>query len=617
MTKTFDVIVIGAGHAGLEAAFATSNLKLRTALITLNEEHIGDTPCNPSVGGPAKGNVVREIDALGGMQAKAADACQLQMKLLNQAKGAGVWALRAQIDKVLYHDYWIKAIKNQKNLTLIIDEAKELIIKKYKFEGVKCGKNTYLAKAIILTTGTYLKSICHRGEEQRHEGPSGQQSANYLSDSLVKEGIKLIRLKTGTPPRILKSSIDFSKMQVENGTNDVLSFEHYHPTVLPFDKQVPCHLTYTNEKTHKIIRDNIKKSAMYSGRIHSIGPRYCPSIEDKVMRFADKNRHQVFVEPESMQWDSMYLQGLSTSFDRKTQELVVRSVAGLEKAIFLKYAYAIEYDAIDPTQLKLNYELKQIKNLFCAGQINGTSGYEEAAGQGLLAGINTYLSIKKKKPFILKRSEAYLGVLTDDIMTKGITEPYRLLTSRAEHRLYLRNDNAQERLIKYGYKLGLVKQEVYEDFKKNDELFKKQIKYLKSHQVYQNKTLLKKYGAGNNTLYKLLKRPEVKSFDILNACKVKNLNPIVCKKLDINVKFEGYINNQLKAIKKLSNLAKVSLVGIKDYKEVPNLTLEARDKLNKVKPMDLEQASRISGINLVDIAIIKNYINIINKKKDD
>ncbi len=312
----------------------------------------------------------------------------------------------------------------------------------------------------------------------------------------------------------------------------------------------------------------------------------------------------------------MYLQGLSTSFDRKTQELIVRSVSGLEKAVFLKYAYAIEYDAIDPTQLKLNYELKAIKNLFCAGQINGTSGYEEAAGQGLLAGINAYLNIKKKKSLILKRSEAYLGVLTDDIMTKGISEPYRLLTSRAEHRLYLRNDNAQERLIKYGYKLGLVKKEVYQDFIKNDQLLKKQINYLKTHKVCQVKPLLKKYGSGNNTLYKLLKRPEVKSFDILKECKVKNLNPIVCKKLDINVKFEGYINNQLKAIKKLSNLSKVSLEKIKDYKVVPNLTLEARDKLNKIKPLDLEQASRISGINLVDIAIIKNYINIINKKHD-
>ncbi len=613
MTKSFDVIVIGAGHAGLEAAFATSNLKLKTALITLNKEHIGDTPCNPSVGGPAKGVVTREIDALGGMQAKAADACQLQMKMLNQAKGAGVWALRAQIDKVAYHDYWVKAIKKQKHLTLIIDEAKELIIKNHKLVGVKCGKATYMAKAMVLTTGTYLKPICHRGQEQLHEGPSGQKGANYLSDSLVKEGIKLIRLKTGTPPRILKSSINFKKMQVENGTNDILSFEHYNPTILPFDQQVPCHLTYTNEKTHKIIRDNISKSAMYSGRIHSIGPRYCPSIEDKVMRFADKNRHQVFVEPESQQWDSMYLQGLSTSFDRKTQEKIIRSVPGLEKAVFLKYAYAIEYDAIDPTQLKLNYELKKIKNLFCAGQINGTSGYEEAAGQGLLAGINAYLSIKGKKPLILKRSEAYLGVLTDDIMTKGITEPYRLLTSRAEHRLYLRNDNAQERLIKYGHDLGLVSQEVYKDFKKNNDLFNKQMKFLKTHYVYQNKTLLNKYHAGNIALYKLLRRPEVKSFDVLNVFKVKNLNPMVCKKLDIYIKFEGYINNQLKAIKKLSNLSKVSLDKIKDYKEVPNLTLEARDKLNRIKPLDLEQASRISGINLVDIAIIKNYINNIKK----
>ncbi|XQP55492.1 MAG: tRNA uridine-5-carboxymethylaminomethyl(34) synthesis enzyme MnmG [Mycoplasmoidaceae bacterium] len=614
--KKFDVIVIGAGHAGLEAAFAAANLGKKTALITLNMEHIGDTPCNPSVGGPAKGVVTREIDALGGMQGIAADKAQLQMKLLNAAKGAGVWALRAQIDKVKYHDFWVKSIKAQKNLTLIIDEAKELIIKNKVLVGVKCSKESYQCKAMVLTTGTYLKPICHRGEEQLHEGPSGQQGANYLSDSLVANGIQLIRLKTGTPPRILKSSIDFSKMQVEPGTNDLLSFEHYQPTFMPFDMQTNCHLTYTNETTHKIIRDNISKSAMFSGRIHSIGPRYCPSIEDKVMRFADKERHQVFVEPESASWDSMYLQGLSTSFDRATQEKIVHSVAGLEKAIFLKYAYAIEYDAIDPTQLKLNYELKKIKNLFCAGQINGTSGYEEAAGQGLLAGINAVLNIKKQQPLILKRSEAYLGVLTDDIMTKGITEPYRLLTSRAEHRLYLRNDNAQERLIEYGKKVGLVKKPVYQAYKKNMQLFNKQIKYLKTHKVHQFKSILKQYQCGGYTLYQLIKRPEVKSLDIMAQCKVKNLNPDICKKIDIAIKFEGYISNQLKNIKKLSNLAKCSLSSIKNYKEVPNLTLEAIDKLNKIMPLDLEQASRISGINLVDIAIIKNYITNKSKKHD-
>lgn len=616
MTRTYDVIVIGAGHAGLEAAFAAANLHKKTALITLNKEHIGDTPCNPSVGGPAKGVVTREIDALGGMQAIAADRAQLQMKLLNAAKGAGVWALRAQIDKVKYHDFWVEAIEKQPNLTLILDEAKELIVKDGVLKGVKCGKATYKCKAMVLTTGTYLKPICHRGEEQHHEGPSGQQGANYLSDSMIQNGIKLIRLKTGTPPRILKSSIDFSKMQVEPGTNDILSFEHFNPTFVPFSLQTNCHLTYTNKTTHKIIRDNISKSAMYSGRIHSIGPRYCPSIEDKVMRFADKERHQVFVEPESASWDSMYLQGLSTSFDRATQEKIVHSVAGLEKAIFLKYAYAIEYDAIDPTQLKLNYELKTIKNLFCAGQINGTSGYEEAAGQGLLAGINAVLGIKKKEPLILKRSEAYLGVLTDDIMTKGITEPYRLLTSRAEHRLYLRNDNCQERLIEYGKKIGLVKKEVYAAYKKNLTIFNRQIKYLKEHKVHQVKKLLKQYGCGSYTLYQLIKRPEVKSFDVLIACKAKNISPDICKKIDISIKFEGYIANQLKTIRKLSNLAKCSLTSIKNYKEVPNLTLEAIDKLNKIMPLDLEQASRISGINLVDIAIIKNYITSKSKKHD-
>lgn len=616
MNKDFDIIVVGAGHAGLEASFAAAKLNMHTALITLNYQHIGDCPCNPSIGGPAKGVVTREIDALGGMQAIAADYCQLQMKMLNTAKGAGVWALRAQIDKKLYHDFWTNAISKEKKISLIIAEVKDIVVKNKKIWGVKTSQGLYRCKALILTTGTYLNAICHRGNTQTIEGPSGQKSASFLSKSLLQNGIKLIRLKTGTPPRILKKSINFKKMQLVPGTSQLLSFEHYKPHYLDLKKQIPCYLTYTNLKTHEIIKKNILKSAMYSGKIHSIGPRYCPSIEDKVMKFTDKSRHQIFIEPEQRNSNSIYLQGLSTSFDCKTQEQIVRSIAGLEKAIFLKYAYAIEYDAIDPTQLNLNYEMKQIKNLFCAGQINGTSGYEEAAGQGLLASINAVLSIKKKKPLILQRNEAYLGVLTDDIMTKGITEPYRLLTSRAEYRLCLRNDNCQERLIKYGKKIGLVKNEVYHDYITKKKLFNKLILFLKKHKIHEYKQIFNEYGNGGLSLYALLKRQNIKSFNIFKICLGKEYDKIVCDKIDINIKFEGYIKNQLVNIRKLSHLSKTKLNMIKDYKNVPNLSLEAIDKLNKIKPLNLAQAKRISGINLIDIAIIKNYItNLITKNE--
>lgn len=616
MIKQFDVIVVGAGHAGLEASFIAAKLNMHVALITLNYKHIGDCPCNPSIGGPAKGIVTREIDALGGMQAIAADHCQLQMKMLNTAKGAGVWALRAQIDKKLYHNFWISSIKKQKNISLIIAEVKNIIVRKKKIIGIETSKGIFKCKTLILTTGTYLNAICHRGNVQTIEGPSGQKGANFLSKSLLKNGIKLIRLKTGTPPRILKKSINFNKMFLAPGTNQHLSFEHYKPFYLPFKKQIPCYLTYTNLKTHEIIKKNIFKSAMYSGKIHSIGPRYCPSIEDKVMKFTDKLRHQIFVEPETRNSNSIYLQGLSTSFDCKTQEKIVKSIAGLENAIFLKYAYAIEYDAIDPTQLKLNYEMKKIKNLFCAGQINGTSGYEEAAGQGLLAGINAVLTIKRKKPFILERNNAYLGVLTDDIMTKGITEPYRLLTSRAEYRLCLRNDNCQERLIEYGKKIGSIDKKVYNNYVKKKKIFDKLIDYLKKHKIHEFKILFNKYGNGGLSLYALLKRQDVNSFNLFKMCLNKKYDKTICEKIDIVIKFEGYIKNQLINIKKLSHLSKTKLNKINDYKIIPNLSLEAIDKLNKIKPLNLAQAKRISGINLLDIAIVKNYVTNMSKKNE-
>ena len=610
MKNQFNVIVVGAGHAGLEAAFACSHLNYKVGLFTLNKNYVADTPCNPSIGGPAKGVVTREIDALGGMQAKAADATSLQIKLLNSAKGAGVWALRSQIDKVQYHNWFINELQKDKNIALVQEEVIGLLNEENKVIGIETKNKKYLAKIVIITTGTYLKPITYRGEEVNHEGPDKQEGSNYLSNSLEKLGFKLLRLKTGTPARIQKDSIDYNKMQVEPGTNKKLAFSHYKPKYKKFEEQAVCYLTHTNLQTHEIINRNLKKSAMYSGTIKSIGPRYCPSIEDKVVRFADKNRHQVFVEPESMNLDTMYLQGLSTSFDRKTQEEIIHSIVGLENAKIIKYAYAIEYDAIDPTQLKLNYESKNIENLFFAGQINGTSGYEEAAAQGLMAGINASLKLRNQPPLILKRTESYIGVMTDDIMTKGITDPYRLLTSRAEHRLYLRNDNAQERLIDYGYSIGLVDQKVYENYEKNKKIIEELIDFFKAHKVHNYKQIETKYKHGGYSLYQLLKRPDIVIGEIIKITHPgRKIDQETLDKIEINIKFEGYIKNQLKNINKLNNLQNVELKKIENYKEVKNLSLEAIDKLNKIKPENLDQASRISGINMVDIAIIKYHID--------
>jgi tRNA uridine 5-carboxymethylaminomethyl modification enzyme len=456
ISPNYDIVVVGAGHAGLEAAFASAHAGLKTLLITLKEESVGCCPCNPSVGGPAKGIVTREIDALGGMQGIAADKCQLQMKILNISKGVGVQALRAQIDKIAYHEWFLQEIKKCKNLTLLIDEVLGMEIKNGVVLGLKTKNNDIIkSKKVIITSGTYMQARTFTGFNFQEHGPVydylNKQNkiativspGSYgLSTELQNIGFKIIRLKTGTPPRIYTDSIDFSQLSVEPGTNRKLAFEHYKPTYLPFSKQVVCHLVYTNEKTHQIIRKNIDKSPMYAGMLKSVGPRYCPSIEDKVMRFSDKPRHQLFVEPESKLMKTIYLQGFSTTLPEDVQIQLLHTLPGFEKCKVERYAYAIEYDAIDPTQLYPTLESKIVKGLYFAGQVNGTSGYEEAAGQGMLAGINAILKIKNKKPLVLKRNESYIGVMVDDITTKGVTDPYRLLTSRAEHRLYLRNDNA-------------------------------------------------------------------------------------------------------------------------------------------------------------------------------
>lgn len=605
----FDIIVVGAGHAGVEAALIVSKLNLKIALITLDKKTIGEMPCNPSIGGPAKGIVTREIDVLGGIQAKAADATQLQMKLLNISKGAGVWALRSQIDKKNYHLFLLKQIKKDKNITLIESNVIDLLVDKNNIKGVSCSnKKNYYSDAVILTTGTYLNSTTHIGKNKKDSGPNGWKYNNTLSPKLKKLGFELLRLKTGTPPRIKSSTIDFSKIDLEPGTNMKLSFSHFNKVFLDYKKQLPCYLTYTNDKTHEIINKNINKSSLFSGNINGVGPRYCPSIEDKVKRFFDKSRHQIFVEPESKKFDIAYLGGLSTSLPENIQKRIVNSIRGLEKAEIVKYAYAIEYDAINPIQLFPTLEAKKISGLFFAGQINGTSGYEEAACQGLIAGINAVSKIKNFEPLILRRDEAYIGVLIDDLVNKGVTDPYRLLTSRAEYRLLLRNDNVIDRLLKYSIKYQLLSplelKIANSKINKTNEI----INFLKSKKVGQIKELKNSFKKTNITLFNFIKQQEISLKNYLEFFGFKNIDDEIIQRIEIEAKYEGYIKNQNLAISKLKELNKIKLPKLLDYKKIPNLSLEAIEKLNKIKPLSLEQAKSISGINLIDIAAIKYYI---------
>ena len=531
----YDVIVVGAGHAGLEAAFASSKKNAKTLLISLSKEGVALMPCNPSIGGPAKGVVTREIDALGGIQAIAADENQLQMKLLNSSKGPGVWALRAPVDKIKFHKWFLNRIELQPNLDLLIDEVVDLQIKDNCICGIKTNDNGLIsAKSVILTTGTYLESITYRGSDKKHEGPNGSKYSKSLSKKLEDLGIKLIRLKTGTPPRIQKDSIDYSKMQVEPGTDAKLCFGFYEKTFLDFDKQLVCYIIHTNEQTHELIKQNLEKSAMYGGLINGIGPRYCPSIEDKIVKFPDKERHQIFVEPESLELDTMYLGGFSTSMPIDIQDQMIRTLPGLQNCIVSKYAYAIEYDAIDPTQIYPSLMFKNIQGLFSAGQINGTSGYEEAAGQGLVAGINAVNYINKKEPLILSRTNSYIGVMIDDIVTKGVTEPYRLLTSRAEHRLYLRNDNADERLTEIGYKHGMINEKRYQYFLDQQEKIKFILDMLKSKTVGQIDELKFKIKKNNVSLFEFIKRPEIKLIDVLNLLNINKDKILTDELIPIN-----------------------------------------------------------------------------------
>ena len=617
----YDIIVVGGGHAGCEAALAASRLNNKTLLVTGNINNIADMPCNPSIGGPAKGIVVREIDALGGEMAKTSDKATLQIKMLNTKKGPAVQALRAQSDKNIYPKEMLKTLNKEKNLTILESIVEDLIVENNKVKGVILNNNKKItSKATILTTGTYLKSVILTGSNKKEEGPHGEKRSNKLSDNLNKYGFKILRLKTGTPPRIDKNTIDFSKTSIETGSNKLLTFSYDNKTYYKVKEQVPCHLIYTNEKTHKIIMDHLNESSMYGGYVEGIGPRYCPSIEDKVVRFNTRERHQLFLEPESNILDdpeygnTIYIQGFSTSMPHYVQEQMVHSLKGLENAKILKYAYAIEYDAIDSKQLNRSLETKVIENLFTAGQINGTSGYEEAAGQGLIAGINASRKINNKKPLILKRNESYIGVLIDDLVTKGVKDPYRLLTSRAEYRLLLRNDNADLRLTEYGYKIGLINNKRYNKFKNKIKDIKETTKLLKNTKIKPNTNtnnyLLKIKTTPINTpitLYELLKRPEVKINSLKEFIDLK-VNKEVLEEIEIETKYEGYIKKEIKQAKKLIDLESKQIPKDINYDLVPNLASEAREKLKEIEPTTIAQATRISGVNPADISILMVYL---------
>ena len=610
----YDIIVVGGGHAGCEATLASARKGYKTLLITGNINNIADMPCNPSIGGSAKGIVVREIDALGGEMGENADKSHLQIKMLNSKKGPGVRSLRCQADKTIYPENMIKTLKSNKNITILEDLAKEIIVENKKVKGIITESNEKISsKIVILTTGTYLNADILVGHNKEKGGPHGERSSLYLSKSLEKNGIKLIRLKTGTPPRVLKTSVDYTEMQEEKGDNTLLTFSNFYKPKYKIKDQISCYLTYTTPETHEIILNNLDKCALYSGLIKGVGPRYCPSIEDKIVKFRDKDRHQIFIEPERKDGIEVYVSGFSTTMPPELQEKLIHTMNGLKKAKITKYGYAIEYDAIDPTQLKITLESKIIENLYTAGQINGTSGYEEAAAQGLIAGINATLKLENKEPLILKRNEAYIGVLIDDLINKGITEPYRLLTSRAEFRLLLRHDNADLRLTEIGRKIGLINDEKYEIYKKRKEKIKILEEKLKNIFVTPNKinTKLEQMKLQKITskvsLYELLKRPEVAMKHI-----EKILNEKIDKKageqIEIEIKYKGYINKTKKEIEKMLKLENKKIPADINYENVRNIATEAKQKLEKIRPITIGQATRISGVNPADISMLLVYL---------
>ena len=617
LEQFFDIIVVGAGHAGCEAALASARLGLQTVMFTVSVDSIALMPCNPNVGGSSKGHLVRELDALGGEMGKNIDKTFIQSKMLNQSKGPAVHSLRAQADKQAYSTEMRKTLENTENLTIRQGEVTELLVEDNHITGVKTFSGaTYHAKAVVLCTGTYLKARCIYGDVSNYTGPNGLQAANYLTDSLKKLGIEMFRFKTGTPARIAGNTIDYSKMEEQFGDKRVVPFSFSTDPESVQIEQKSCWLTYTNEKTHEIIRANLDRSPLYSGMIEGTGPRYCPSIEDKVVRFADKKRHQVFIEPEGLYTNEMYIGGMSSSLPEDVQYEMYHSVPGLEHAKIVKNAYAIEYDCINPRQLYPTLEFKKIKGLFSGGQFNGSSGYEEAAAQGLIAGINAAMEVKGKEQLILDRSEAYIGVLIDDLVTKENHEPYRMMTSRAEYRLLLRQDNADLRLRKKGWEVGLIDDETYHKLQEKERMIHEEIERVEHTTVggsAEVQSLLESQGStllkSGTTIAELIRRPEL-NYKVLAPIDKERpeLPEDVCEQVEINIKYDGYIRRQMKQVEQFKKLEQKKIPEDIDYDDVGSLRIEARQKLEAYRPVSIGQASRISGVSPADISVLLVYL---------